>query len=83
MDEQVYFYQRIGQAIRNHRHAEDKTLEEIAGDIGMDDKHLGRIERGEKHPKAITLYKLSRRLQFSVDALFDEIQKELDLKKRE
>ncbi|WP_053072051.1 helix-turn-helix domain-containing protein [Ornithinibacillus contaminans] len=83
MDEQEIFSQLIGKAIRENRIELQKTLENIASDIQMDDKHIGRIERGEKSPQLFTFYKLSRELGFSSDELFNEIARILDSKQRE
>lgn len=60
-----------------------KSLEELAEDVDLDDKHLGRLERGEvsKGPQSFTLYRLCRTLNINAGQLFDEIEKEIENKR--
>ncbi len=40
----------IGGRIRDTRKSRTETLEELGEEMGMSAHHIGRIERGEKHP---------------------------------
>lgn len=51
---------RLGQQLRKYRKLKQLTIEEVAEKAGISDKHLGRIERGEKDPSATMLIKLTQ-----------------------
>ncbi len=53
-------------------------MERAAEEASLDDKHLGKIERGVKHPSSYTLFKLSRILDIDTKLLFREIEKEIE-----
>jgi len=78
MNEENTFKQIIGKHIRHKRQVMNITLEELASDINMDDKHLGRIERGEKSPGGLTLSKLLIRLQLNPDVYLNELAEAID-----
>jgi transcriptional regulator with XRE-family HTH domain len=81
LDDKELFNHIIGQAIRDHREKHHMTLEQLASITQLDEKHLGRLERGEKTPLLPTFYKITIALNLSVDKLFQDIQKQQ--KKRE
>lgn len=60
----------FGKNIRNIRLSKNLTQEQLAEMSSINDKYLGEIERGEKNPTAIIVYKLSRSLGISVCELF-------------
>lgn len=68
MDKQEIFKQILGKCIRKKRLSEGMTLENLADQLKMDDKHLARIERGEKRPSAYTL----ALIQIALDIHSDE-----------
>lgn len=55
MEEQELFKEILGHCIRKRRISMRLTLENVADQLKMDDKHLDRIESGEKVPSAYTL----------------------------
>lgn len=59
----------IGQSIRFKRTEQKLTIAKLASITNLDDKHLGRLERGEKLPNAKTLIKLQIALNLSSDEL--------------
>ena len=74
MDEETLFYQFIGQELRKCRNSAGKTLEDIADDIQMDDKHIGKVENAKKRPLLYTFYKLIHTYDVSSDEIFDRFQ---------
>lgn len=67
----------IGESVRMKRRAKNLTLEKLASMTNLDDKHLGRLERGEKLPNAKTLLTLQDVLNLSSDELIPKYKKEL------
>ncbi|MCP4668875.1 MAG: ImmA/IrrE family metallo-endopeptidase [Deltaproteobacteria bacterium] len=62
----------IGKNIRFLRRQSSLTLAELAARVGMSEGPLGRIERGLNAPSASVIYRLSKALGASVNALFAE-----------
>ena len=62
----------IGRNIRKLRRQRGWTISRLAGEIGMAEIPLGRIERGGNAPSAAVIFQLSRALGVSVDTLFAE-----------
>jgi transcriptional regulator with XRE-family HTH domain len=77
LEEKDLFKEVLGKYLKLKRYMKDLTLEELAELTNLDDKHIGKIERGEKLPSSHTLYKLSISLNISIDALFLEVTEEL------
>lgn len=67
----------IGNSVRYNRLANNLTLEKLASITNLNDKHLGRLERGEKLPNAKTLLTLQIVLNFSSDELIPKYKKKL------
>ena len=74
----------IGNNIRSERILRDISREEMAGVIDLTVSHLGLIERGERGATPVTLQKLVKALDVSIDDLFTESErsKKLSLKQR-
>lgn len=68
------FKMYLGQQLRKYRKQKLLTIEETAWRVGMDDKHLGRVERGEKDTTTTNLFKLVRLLDIPSD-FFEELKK--------
>lgn len=68
------FTQILGKHIRYKRQAQQLTLAQLAEDINMDDKHLSRIENGEKCPNAYTLALIELRLGRLSDNYLQEFE---------
>jgi len=62
----------IGKNLKYQRVKEGLTQEKLGAAAGVNCKYIGEIERGEKNPTAVILYKLTRSLGISVEALFPE-----------
>lgn len=60
----------IGKNIRFLRRSKNMTLVQLASRIGIREGPLGRIERGANLPSAAVIYKLTKALGVSADALF-------------
>ncbi len=60
----------IGKNIRFFRRSRNWTLVQLASKIGIREGPLGRIERGLNLPSAAVIYKLTKVLNVSADALF-------------
>lgn len=59
----------FGANIKNFRLMRNLTQEEVGELAGINPKYLGEIERGEKNPTAIVVYKLSHALKVSVSEI--------------
>ena len=77
MENKDLFKKSLGKHLRLIRIDMDLTLEKFAEETGIDDKHLGRIERGERLPGYETLHKLRAFLNISIDVLIDAVEKEV------
>lgn len=53
--EKELFTSILGKHIREKRLEKNFTLNRVAYETNIDEKHLGRLERGEKEPGAYTL----------------------------
>jgi len=60
----------IGQNIRAEREVRNLSREELAEILDLTTSHMGLIERGERGATGVTLQKLSRALDTSIDDLF-------------
>lgn len=73
----------IGKSVRTYRNKQNLTLEKLASLTNLNDKHLGRIERGEKLPNSKTLITLQLVLKFSTDELIPKYKRKVKkLKKK-
>lgn len=68
----------IGESVRTRRTEKKLTLEKLASMTNLDDKHLGRLERGEKLPNAKTFLTLQIALDISSDDIIPKYEKELE-----
>ena len=59
----------IGEKIKQLRKAKGYTQEELAEIIGIDNKHLSRIEKGYHSPKYSIMQKLAQALDFDLFAM--------------
>ncbi|MGD6969239.1 helix-turn-helix domain-containing protein [Rossellomorea vietnamensis] len=78
MDNQEHFRKTLGRHLRNKREELNLSQEKFAWDAGLDDKNLGKIERGVKGPSIRTLYKLRHTHNISIDQLLDDVKAELE-----
>ena len=62
----------IGNNLKKQRGQGRLTQEQLGERANVNYKYIGEIERGEKNPTAVILYKLTRALGISVEALFPE-----------
>lgn len=74
MTERELYKEIVGKHIRERRSELGITLEHLAEQIGVDDKHLGRIERGEKLPNSLTLGIIQIALSLNSDAFLSEFK---------
>ncbi|MGP4039024.1 helix-turn-helix transcriptional regulator [Gracilibacillus sp. D59] len=78
----------LGSCIREYREKlKEKdskwTQEYVADQIGIDEKHYGKIERGYyPDPHFSTIRDLSKVLDFSIDELSEKINNELEKQKK-
>lgn len=61
----------LGKRIREYRKKHNLTQFELSEQLGIDDKHLSRIELGKNMPQANTLLKLSEVFGVEVKDLFE------------
>ena len=62
----------FGRNIRSFRLKNNMTQEQVGGLAGINPKYLGEIERGEKNPTAIVIYKLAHVLNVSVSKILSD-----------
>jgi transcriptional regulator with XRE-family HTH domain len=62
----------FGLNIRNCRLRRNLTQEEVGELAGINPKYLGEIERGEKNPTALVVYKLSRAIKVTVSEILTD-----------
>jgi len=74
MNHRDIFKQILGKHIRKKREEKGLTIQEVAFDINMDDKHLGRIERGKKLPSSFTLAKIQLEIDLHSDEYLHEFK---------
>ncbi len=62
----------IGNNLKKQRVKSGLTQEKLGEVAGVNCKYIGEIERGEKNPTVVILFKLTKALGISVEALFPE-----------
>lgn len=76
----------LGKRIREYRKRIGLTQFQLAERLGIDDKHLSRIELGKNMPQANTIVRLAEVFRIDIKDLFefshlksaDEVRKDLD-----
>ena len=66
-------YVQLGENVRKLRKRCHLTQDELAACIGIDQKRVSKIERGEARPNLILCLKLANAFHVSVDALLDGV----------
>lgn len=66
-------YVQLGENIRKLRKQSHLTQDDLAESVGLDQKRISRIERGEARPNLTLCLKLANAFQVSVDALLDGV----------
>ena len=66
-------YIQLGENIRKLRKQSHLTQDDLAESVGLDQKRISRIERGEARPNLTLCLKLANAFQVSVDALLDGV----------
>lgn len=62
----------FGRNIRNLRLRKKLTQEQVAEIAGIHPKYLGEVERGEKSPTALVVYKISKAIGASVSEILSD-----------
>lgn len=60
---------KLGNAIRNKRESKGLTQYELAERAGVDRNYIGMVERGERNPSYLSLQKIAKGLELTVDEL--------------
>ena len=73
----------FGKKLKEYRIEKVLTVGDVARDSNIEDKYINRIERGDRGAGLITLYKLSKRANISIDEVFaripeDQVLRDLD-----
>ena len=63
----------IGERIRSYRRKKRMTQMELAERADCNVSALGKIERGEKTPKILTVYKICKGLDIPMEILFENM----------
>lgn len=78
------FYPKIGAKIRETRKKQELSIEELADKAELDWSFVARIERGNAVPSIMSLFKLSKALNLTLEELFkDKTPKENIILNRE
>ncbi|MFS0749888.1 helix-turn-helix domain-containing protein [Oceanobacillus sp. 1P07AA] len=64
----------MGIRMRNAREEKGLTQEQVAEISDSDDKHIGKVERGEKTPLISTMYGFWKATDIDMNQLFHELQ---------
>ncbi len=64
--------QQIGNIIKNARKYAGFTQFELAELVGIDDKQIGKIERGVHYPSVPTFLKMLKVLQINIDKFYSD-----------
>lgn len=59
----------LGQIIREKREAQGLTQIEVAEKAELDRNYIGMVERGERNPSYLSLIKIAKGLNLTVDQL--------------
>jgi len=62
----------VGRNIRRLRKERGATLERLAGEAGLDDGYLGKIERGQENPSLEKLIGIANALEVSPAVFFEK-----------
>lgn len=60
---------KLGNAIRNQRESKRLTQYELAERAGVDRNYIGMVERGERNPSYLSLQKIAKGLELTVNEL--------------
>ena len=66
-------YAKLGKNVRELRKQCGYRQEELAAQLGIEQKQISRIERGEARPNLTLCLKLANAFQVSVDTLLDGV----------
>lgn len=69
-EELVIFIRKVGERIREIRKSKDLTQVDLAAKVGIDERHLLRIEKGQTRTSLKNLFRISRALDLEVRDLF-------------
>lgn len=75
MEADKWFKVNLGMHIRKKRNELNLTKEDVSFRTGIDNKHIGKIERGAKLPSSLTLGKLVIALNLDIIPLFTEFER--------
>lgn len=75
MNAKTWYKENLGMLIRRKRQAMGLTKSELAFRTGLDDKHIGNLERGTKLPNSFTLAKIIVALDLDLNPLLSEFEK--------
>lgn len=79
-DKQMYYV--LGSHLRSIREKNDKSLEEVAGAVGLTKKTIQRYEMGESRITVNTLKEICRYLKVDYDQFSFIVNKEIENKKK-
>ena len=63
-------HKKFGERLQTLRKERGLTQEELAFKVGVDRSYLGFVERGERNPTLIILYRIAKALKISLAELF-------------
>ena len=65
-----FVYSRVGKRIKEIRQAKGFTQEQLALEANLNRAYIGYIERGERRPSLLTLFKIAKALSIPLYQLF-------------
>lgn len=63
----------LGRAIRHHRRRKGLSQEALAELAGLHRNYIGFLERGERNPKATTIFAVAKALDVPTTVLFESL----------
>ena len=68
----IRFFQRLGDCIRDRRHAKGLTQLQLAGRCDLHRTFIGSVERGERNLSLINLRRIAQTLKVTPSQLLEE-----------
>jgi transcriptional regulator with XRE-family HTH domain len=71
--EKQQFLKKLGERIASHRERKELSQADLGHLIDWERQHVSRLELGESNPTALTLRKICRALEITLEELFRDL----------
>lgn len=69
--------QAFGEALRSLRESQELSQEELAHRSGIYRTHVGMLERGQRRPSLVTVFKLARALELEPSEMLQSFERKV------